>query len=126
MNRQFTYILIVATLSFSTLCRELGPNEVDLARRASDLNRDNQIHISKLKNSFDIKQLPISKYLSFVILKNGCAPFLQTLEEIRHEDESYPDQSAGLQNQLKICLKANMALRNFDPNEVESVRLSEE
>lgn len=100
----------------SVFARELNSKEIELESKAQLLKQLNEEYVSR----FDIKDLPLSKYLSFVILKNGCAPFYQTIEEIRLEDESFPDKSAQLDQQYHLCHKSNMALKEFNPDDVDS------
>lgn len=121
MNLNLISALIIASyISMPSLARELSPREIDLVNKVSEINRANQEYIHQIKSRVNIKELPISKYLSFVILKNGCAPFMQTLEEIELQDDAFPDQSESLLKEFKLCEKSNIALKNFDPTDLEA------
>ncbi|EPZ50869.1 hypothetical protein M902_3146 [Bacteriovorax sp. BAL6_X] len=124
-----SFALIFTFFNSSTFARPLMSSELELSRQLDSLREQSKEYISNISSRTNVKELPISKYLSFVILKNGCAPLEQTIEEIELQDDSFPDQSKGLQEKLKLCRKSTRALKEFDVSELDTSitqRLSEE
>lgn len=94
--------------------RQLNAEERALSLSVRELIRLNQEYLSKINSSLSIEELPLSKYLSLIILKNGCSPFVQAIEHIEMADDTFPDQSTGLSEKLKICKNSTHALKDFD------------
>ncbi|MFG1482626.1 hypothetical protein ABMA79_11460 [Halobacteriovorax sp. HFRX-2_2] len=123
------FALFITFFTSHTFARPLMSSELELSRQLDSLKEQSSEYISNISSRTNVKELPISKYLSFVILKNGCAPLEQTIEEIELQDDSFPDQSKGLLEKLKLCRKSTRALKEFDVSELDSSitqRLSEE
>lgn len=104
----------VIFFSTDTFARKLTYKEQELASSVEELIRLNNEYLTKITAQVNLDELPISKYLSLLVLKNGCTPFKQSLEEISMADESYPDQSLGLSEKLGICKRSADGLKVFD------------
>lgn len=101
-------------ISSNTFARELTYKEQELALSVDELIRLNKEYLSKITAQVRLDELPISKYLSLLVLKNGCTPFKQSLEEINMADENFPDQSPGLSEKFRICKRSTDGLKEFD------------
>ncbi|POB14332.1 hypothetical protein C0Z22_04370 [Halobacteriovorax sp. DA5] len=128
-NLSTLFALFLTFITSATFARPLMNTELELSRQLDSLKEKSKEYISVISSRTNLEELPISKYLSFVILKNGCAPFEQTIEEIQLQDESFPDQSEGLLEKLNLCRKSTRALKEFDVSGLDASvieRLSEE
>lgn len=119
MINNFMKLLMAMTVgmiffSTDTFARKLTYKEQELASSVDELIRLNNEYLTKITAQVKLDELPISKYLSLLVLKNGCTPFKQSLEEINMADESYPDQSPGLSEKLGICKRSTDGLKEFD------------
>ncbi|AYF44677.1 hypothetical protein BALOs_1677 [Halobacteriovorax sp. BALOs_7] len=117
LNLKTSSILIIIGFCINIVnvsARRLTHKEQEIASSLNELTRLNSEYLSKINASVKIEELPLSKYLSLLVLKNGCAPFKQTLEKIEMADESFPDQSHGLVEKLSICKRSTNGLKEFD------------